>query len=140
VNRSQIEQVLLNLFKNAAQAMSETAAARPPKLLITTRCEGDDAIIEIRDNGPGILEEARERIFEPFFTTKEVGQGTGLGLSVSYYIVTTMHKGSIRVDSTPGEGAVFTVMLPLRRQTSQEGVVQAEGSHVCPGSSPEQAS
>jgi len=140
VNRSQIEQVLLNLFKNAAQAMSETAAARPPKLLITTRCDGDDAVLEIRDNGPGIAEDVRERIFEPFFTTKEVGQGTGLGLSVSYYIVTTMHKGSIRVDSTPGEGAVFTVMLPLRRHPSQEGAVQADEGHVCPGSSPEQAS
>ncbi|WP_084502041.1 PAS domain-containing sensor histidine kinase [Fundidesulfovibrio putealis] len=135
VNRSQIEQVLLNLFKNAAQAMSETAATRTPKLLITTRCEGDDAVLEVRDNGPGIPEEVRERIFEPFFTTKEVGQGTGLGLSVSYYIVTTMHKGSIRVDSTPGEGAVFTVMLPLRRHPVQDG-----SHHICPGSSPEQAS
>ena len=115
VNRSQIEQVLLNLFKNAAQAMSETASTRAPRLWITSRCEGDDAILEVRDNGPGIPDHIRERIFEPFFTTKEVGQGTGLGLSVSYYIVTTMHKGSIGVQSTPGEGAAFTVMLPLRR-------------------------
>ncbi|MFP5222357.1 MAG: ATP-binding protein [Acidobacteriota bacterium] len=135
VNRSQIEQVLLNLFKNAAQAMTETAAVRTPKLVITTRCEGDDAVLEIRDNGPGIPDEVRERIFEPFFTTKEVGQGTGLGLSVSYYIVTTMHKGSIRVVSTPGEGATFTVMLPLRRHPSHDGGPNPQDDqNNCPGS------
>ncbi len=116
VNRNQIEQVLLNLFKNAAQAMTATVTQRPPELWIETFRLADEAVIVIRDNGPGIPDEIRERVFEPFFTTKEVGQGTGLGLSVSYYIISTMHKGSIRVDSTPGQGAAFTIRLPIVRR------------------------
>ncbi|MFZ5426861.1 MAG: ATP-binding protein [Thermodesulfobacteriota bacterium] len=121
VNRNQIEQVLLNIFKNAAQAMTATAGQRPPELWIETSREKDEAVIVISDNGPGMPEEVRERVFEPFFTTKEVGQGTGLGLSVSYYIVVTMHKGSIRVDSAPGQGASFTIRLPIFRQGIASG-------------------
>jgi len=115
VNRNQIEQVLLNLFKNAAQAMAETADVRPPELRIRTSRTADDAVISVRDNGSGIRPDDAARIFEPFFTTKEVGEGTGLGLSVSYYIVTTMHNGSIKVKSAPDEGATFIITLPLSR-------------------------
>jgi signal transduction histidine kinase len=115
VNRNQIEQVLLNLLKNAAQAMSQNARERRPELWIRTARTGEEALIEIRDSGPGIPESVRDHIFEPFFTTKDVGQGTGLGLSVSYYIVTTMHNGAIEVKSREGEGAAFTVLLPLQR-------------------------
>jgi PAS domain S-box-containing protein len=115
VNRNQIEQVLLNLFKNAAQAISQTASERRPELWIRTARTEEEALIEIRDNGTGIPASVREHIFEPFFTTKDVGQGTGLGLSVSYYIVTTMHNGVIEVDSREGQGTAFTVFLPLSR-------------------------
>ncbi|WP_243360490.1 ATP-binding protein [Fundidesulfovibrio terrae] len=125
VNRNQIEQVLLNLFKNAAQAMAETADIRAPELWIRASRTSDDAVITVRDNGPGIRKEDAARIFEPFFTTKEVGEGTGLGLSVSYYIVTTMHNGSITVKSTPGEGAAFILTLPLRRSAKQQQSQQA---------------
>ena len=69
--------------------------------------------IEIEDNGPGMSEEIRKRIFEPFFTTKPVGIGTGLGLSVSYFIITENHNGKITVESQPGAGAKFIISLPL---------------------------
>ena len=67
----------------------------------------------MEDNGVGMPEQVRKRIFEPFFTTKEVGQGTGLGLSVSYFIVTNNHKGQMEVHSTLGQGTCFTLRLPL---------------------------
>jgi signal transduction histidine kinase len=69
----------------------------------------------VEDNGPGMSEEVRRRIFEPFFTTKEPGVGTGLGLSVSYMIITNNHKGTISAESEPGKGARFIIRLPLER-------------------------
>ena len=70
-------------------------------------------MLEVEDNGPGMTEDIRRRVFEPFFTTKEPGVGTGLGLSVSYVIVTQNHKGLMEVQSTPGSGTVFKVRLPI---------------------------
>ena len=70
-------------------------------------------LIEVQDNGPGMDEQTQRRVFEPFFTTKAVGVGTGLGLSVSYFIVTEQHKGTLDVSSQPGEGTCFTMCLPL---------------------------
>jgi signal transduction histidine kinase len=106
---SQINQVLLNLVNNAAQAI-ETA---PGVITITTRREGDDHVaVEVEDNGRGIAPEHLSRIFDPFFTTKEVGQGTGLGLAIAYKIV-EQHGGRIGVESTPGVGTKFTMVLPL---------------------------
>jgi signal transduction histidine kinase len=77
----------------------------------TTRANGQ-VEIRVSDNGPGIPEEIRQKIFEPFFTTKPAGQGTGLGLSLSYDIVTQGHGGSISVASRKGGGAAFTLLLP----------------------------
>ena len=112
-----IEQVLLNLIKNAAQALrSPGEAVRNPTIMVRTRKEGGFAVLEIEDNGPGIAKELQRRIFEPFFTTKQYGQGTGLGLSVSSYIVAHNHRGSLTVDSEPGKGARFIVRLPLERK------------------------
>ncbi len=74
------------------------------------------ARIEIEDNGPGMEEEVRKRIFEPFFTTKPKGQGTGLGLSVSYMIIINNHKGSMEVESEIGKGTKFTITLPMDRE------------------------
>ena len=76
-----------------------------------TRREGDCAVVEITDSGPGIPPEIRQRIFEPFFTTKAVGHGTGLGLDVSYRVVVSRHRGDIRVQSEPGATS-FQVVLP----------------------------
>ena len=78
------------------------------------------ALIEIEDNGPGMAEEIRRRVFEPFFTTKEPGTGTGLGLSVSYMIVTQNHKGLMEAESTPGKGTCFRVRLPLDKENIDE--------------------
>lgn len=108
---TEIEQVLLNLLKNAAQAMAGSVASA--RIVVRTRREGDWARIEVEDNGPGMTEEVRRRIFEPFFTTKEVGAGTGLGLSVSYMIITNNHKGGMAVESEPGNGTRFVIRLPL---------------------------
>jgi signal transduction histidine kinase len=107
--RSQIDQVLLNLLANAAQAIPG-----PGTIAIETRQDGPMAVITIRDTGPGIPAAVLGRIFDPFFTTKPVGEGTGLGLSISYEIV-TKHGGEIRAESPPGGGAVFTVRLPMAR-------------------------
>jgi len=109
----EIEQVILNLFKNAAQAMTANPLDRRPRITLRLRCEGRYAVLEVEDNGPGMAEDIRRRVFEPFFTTKEPGVGTGLGLSVSYMIVTQNHKGLMEVQSTPGRGTVFKVKLPI---------------------------
>jgi PAS domain S-box-containing protein len=109
----EIEQVILNLLKNAAQAMIANPPDRRPSITLRLRCEDRYAVLEVEDNGPGMTEDISRRVFEPFFTTKEPGVGTGLGLSVSYMIVTQNHKGLMEVQSTPGRGTVFKVKLPI---------------------------
>ncbi len=111
-DRGQIEQVLLNMVTNAAQAMAE-GGSPPYRLILRTRKLAGEALIEIQDNGPGMSTKVLERVFNPFFTTKPVGVGTGLGLSVSYFIITKQHQGSITVTSEPGKGACFQIRLPL---------------------------
>jgi len=110
---TEIEQVLLNLLRNAAQAM---AAADPPThapyIVIRLLNARQGVRIIVEDNGPGMSSEMKRRVFEPFFTTKPPGVGTGLGLSVSYFIVTRGHNGRMWVESEPGIGAKFTVELP----------------------------
>jgi PAS domain S-box-containing protein len=109
-----IQQVLLNIFRNGTQAMQEAEISSPRFIIRTKVDEGRGmAIMEIEDNGPGMDEETRKRVFEPFFTTKPVGVGTGLGLSVSYFIITENHGGDMTVDSRPGAGATFIIRLPL---------------------------
>ena len=109
---SELNQVFVNLLVNAAHAITQ------PRGTITVRTgtlgEGGEARVwvEVQDNGCGIAPEAVQRIFDPFFTTKPVGQGTGLGLSLSYGIV-RKHDGTIDVRSTPGEGSCFRVTLPV---------------------------
>lgn len=112
---NEIQQVILNLLKNSVQAIYGTDIdIVDPKITISLKKEGDMAVIMIKDNGPGMKEEIRKRVFEPFFTTKEVGDGTGLGLSVSYFIVTTNHKGIIYVESEKGMGTSFIIKLPYQ--------------------------
>jgi PAS domain S-box-containing protein len=110
---TEIVQVLLNLLRNAAQAMVEAEPPTPsPRISIRARERGGVLRIEIADNGPGIPPEHRKRIFEPFFTTKAAGAGTGLGLSVSYFIITKGHGGRMTADCPPQGGTVFTLELP----------------------------
>ncbi|MCC7511465.1 MAG: hypothetical protein IT296_02320, partial [Anaerolineae bacterium] len=111
VDRNQMKQVFLNLFHNALQAMPTGGELK----LQTSRASRDGrewVVASVRDTGQGILPEHRERVFEPFFTTKSNQAGTGLGLSVTYGIVTD-HGGVIEVESQPGEGSTFTVWLPI---------------------------
>jgi len=110
---SEMEQVFLNLFKNAAQALAQRDDGPPPALTLTTAREPAHVRVEVADNGPGMSPEERRRAFEPFFTTRETGAGTGLGLSVAYFIVVTNHKGTITIEEAPEGGAVFVVRLPL---------------------------
>jgi PAS domain S-box-containing protein len=109
----ELEQVVLNLLKNAAQAMVANPPERHPHIDIRLRKESTHLVLEVEDNGPGMSDSVRRRVFEPFFTTKEPGVGTGLGLSVSYMIITQNHKGILEVASVPGQGAQFTIRLPL---------------------------
>lgn len=104
---AQINQVLLNLISNAAQAIEHAAG----RITLRTHAVGNYALIAVEDNGKGIPKEHLERIFDPFFTTKPIGQGTGLGLSICFQIV-QQHRGRIRVASTPGVGTRFLIALP----------------------------
>ncbi len=110
--------VLLNLLNNAFYAVYERRLALDgtfePRVSVSTRALGECIEIRVEDNGGGIPEAIRDRIFEPFFTTKPTGSGnTGLGLSLSYEIVTQGHGGTLAVESTEGEGATFVVTLPV---------------------------
>jgi PAS domain S-box-containing protein len=102
-----LQQLFLNLVVNAAQAIDGQGVVR-----ITTQRSGDTVMVTVEDDGCGIPAELAERIFDPFFTTKRVGEGSGLGLSISYEIVRS-HGGEIWVDSEPGRGTAFHVRLPI---------------------------
>jgi signal transduction histidine kinase len=117
---AKIQQVLLNIFSNGAQAMQEVSEKNSdyiPRFILRLSRESQTKMLrmEIEDNGPGMDEEIRKRIFEPFFTTKSVGVGTGLGLSVSYFIIVENHGGSMDVMSEPGKGTTFIIRLPLEK-------------------------
>jgi two-component system sensor histidine kinase HupT/HoxJ len=114
----QLQQVLMNLVQNAHDA---TAAQPEPLLRVSVKVDGAAAVVEFRDNGPGIDPENLPRLFDPFFTTKPVGKGTGLGLAISYGIV-ERHGGTLSAANHPDGGAVFTVRLPL----AGLGVLSAE--------------
>ncbi|MGA9876274.1 MAG: ATP-binding protein [Solirubrobacteraceae bacterium] len=107
VRGSELNQVWTNLLDNAIDALGEQGT-----ITIATRADGDCAVVEIADDGPGIPEEIAGRIFDPFFTTKDVGQGTGLGLATARRIVIDRHDGSLALDSKPGRTA-FCVRLPF---------------------------
>ncbi|NNG47825.1 MAG: HAMP domain-containing protein [Deltaproteobacteria bacterium] len=108
-NANQLQQVLMNLVINAQQALD---GQRGTVRIVTSRSLPDQVEIRVSDTGPGIPEEIQSKLFEPFFTTKPAGKGTGLGLSVTYGIIRD-HKGEIRVESEPGEGAVFIIRFPV---------------------------
>ena len=109
-----IQQVMLNLLRNGAQAMQEAGTENPEFIIRAYRDDDkENLFIEVKDNGPGMDEKIRKRVFEPFFTSKPVGEGTGLGLSVSYFIIKENHGGDMYVLSEPGRGAAFVITLPL---------------------------
>ncbi|MCF8145121.1 MAG: PAS domain S-box protein [Deltaproteobacteria bacterium] len=118
---SKIQQVFLNILRNGAEAMQEQRARAKehgikvltPRFTLRVMREGEMVRVEIEDNGPGMDEATRKRVFEPFFTTKAPGVGTGLGLSVSYFIIAEEHRGTLSIESNPGMGAMFVVRLPV---------------------------
>jgi signal transduction histidine kinase len=111
-----IGRVILNLVTNAFHAVSERNRKEPegykPTVRVVTRRTNNGVEIAVEDNGCGIPENIREKIFQPFFTTKPTGEGTGLGLSMSYDIVTKGHGGSLEVHSRQGKGTTFIIGLP----------------------------
>jgi len=112
-----IGRVMMNLFNNAFYAVNqkkETAGdVYKPEVMVSTTNENGKIGIKVKDNGNGIPEAIREKIMQPFFTTKPTGEGTGLGLSLSYDIIVKAHNGSINVNSTEGEGSEFIISLPI---------------------------
>lgn len=118
---SKVQQIVLNVLNNAVDALE----GRGGTITLTSRAKRDGAVVAISDNGPGIPPENLQRIFEPFFTTKPVGRGTGLGLAVCYGLAQQM-GGTLEVESRLGEGATFTLTLPLRPPEGNEA--PAEGS------------
>jgi signal transduction histidine kinase len=122
----QLNQVFMNILTNAIDALNEgTSQAQdtgtspsPAQISIQTAVVDRDWVkIAIADNGPGIPLHIQQRIFNPFFTTKPVGQGTGMGMSISYQIITEKHNGKLVCNSTPGQGAEFVILIPVRQQT-----------------------
>jgi PAS domain S-box-containing protein len=125
--RSNMQQVFLNILRNGAQVMAENKEKyqklerkeKEPCFIFRVSRKEDMVKIEIEDNGPGMDDETRRRVFEPFFTTKEVNEGTGLGLSVAYFIITEQHQGSMMVESILGKGTTFKIQLPVNWQTGE---------------------
>lgn len=122
----QINQVLMNILNNAIDALEErdqgrslnTQEVQPSTIRIKTSVWSNNQItIQIFDNGCGIPEQVQQHIFDPFFTTKLVGKGMGLGMSISYQIVTEKHGGQLYYHSTP-EGTEFVIQIPIQRQAS----------------------
>jgi light-regulated signal transduction histidine kinase (bacteriophytochrome) len=123
---SQLNQVLMNILANAIDALElripsasqQTAPMAPHTIAITTQTYGLEHIqISITDNGAGILESVRTKLFDPFYTTKPVGKGMGLGLAISYQIITEQHGGTLQCLSTLGEGSQFVITIPIRQIT-----------------------
>ncbi|TAN46370.1 MAG: hypothetical protein EPN26_15250 [Rhodospirillales bacterium] len=110
---SEVNQVFLNLILNAAQAIQSSGKPLPGRILVETLREAGFAVVRVSDSGAGVPMALRERIFDPFFTTKPVGQGTGQGLAICRDVIEVKHKGGIEVGGSEGEGAVFTVRLPI---------------------------
>ena len=111
---SQLNQVFFNILTNAIDVLDSLDASARPEIRITTEMRDDRTVrIRISDNGPGMSESIRQKVFDPFFTTKPVGQGIGLGLSISYQIITEQHGGRLHCISQPGKGTEFVIEIPL---------------------------
>jgi len=120
---SEINQMVLNLVVNAADAISDVVgdgSVGQGRITVSTRLDGDFVELRVSDTGTGIPEEIRERVFDPFFTTKQVGKGSGQGLSIAHHTVVARHGGSITFETQPGTGTTFIVRLPVRDSTLLE--------------------
>ena len=111
-NANEINQVILNLIVNAANAVDE-AGQKQGRIRIETWADEENVYCSVNDNGPGIPRDVQKKIFDPFFTTKKIGKGTGLGLSISYDIIVNRHNGNLEVSSKEGQGTKFTFCVPI---------------------------
>ena len=113
----QLNQVFMNILVNAIDALEELNTGRANCITIKTSVVDSNWVkISIADNGPGIPESIQQQIFNPFFTTKSVGKGTGMGMAISYRIITEKHGGKLDCFSTLGEGAEFVLQIPVQQQ------------------------
>ncbi len=115
----QLNQVFMNILSNAIDALetepkNPPSPQKPPQIQVRTEARRESVVISIRDNGIGIPSAIQDRIFDPFFTTKDVGKGTGMGMAISYQLITDKHKGKIECISKEGVGTEFVIELPLR--------------------------
>ncbi|MBW7875080.1 MAG: PAS domain-containing protein [Candidatus Cloacimonetes bacterium] len=110
---TQIQQVLLNLVKNSVESMAEQ---KEPRLILDLKTQNQSVVLAVEDNGHGMTEDVVRRVFEPFFTTKNPGEGTGLGLPVSYFIIKEGHGGEISVRSVPNHWTRFEILLPIQQK------------------------
>jgi signal transduction histidine kinase len=122
--KTEIGQVFLNIIKNAAQAMNDFSLDKPT-ITLHTELINDSIRVTIEDNGPGIRDQDQKQIFEPFFTTKPVGEGTGLGLSVSYFIITSHYGGKIRVKSKQNKGTQFVIEFPKNSKNAAKRFIKS---------------
>lgn len=110
--------MLLNLFNNAFYATQQKKVLLngqyQPEVSVSTKTRSRQVEIRVKDNGTGMPEQVKNKVFQPFFTTKPTGQGTGLGLSLSYDIITKGHGGELKVETKEGEYTEFTVVLPIQ--------------------------
>ena len=114
-----ISRVMLNLINNAFYAVNEKLKLNiqnyQPQVVVRTKRIGDRVEISVKDNGNGIPDKIKDKIFQPFFTTKPTGEGTGLGLSLSFDIITKGHSGELKVQSVEGEGSEFIIIFPRNK-------------------------
>ncbi len=133
----QLNQVFMNVLVNAADALDQAGGQKPERAseqicIRTTALERGWVEIAIADNGPGIPQNIIDRIFDPFFTTKPIGQGAGMGMSISYHIIVEKHHGKFECRSQPGEGTKFLIQIPIRQFTD----VSAENAQPVAGGLP----
>ena len=128
--QGELNQTILNLIVNAAHAIADVIDNKQCEkglITISTKKIEDKCQITISDTGSGIPAEIRSKIFDPFFTTKEVGKGTGQGLSIAYSVVVDKHQGSICVDSEPGAGTTFTILIPIKEPVDSTNAQTVNG-------------
>ncbi|MFG0264843.1 MAG: ATP-binding protein [Rhodopirellula sp. JB055] len=131
---AELSQVFINLIVNAADAIAERKANEPElegKILVTSARKDNQVEFRVTDNGTGMSADIRTKVFNQFFTTKDVGKGTGMGLSLTYNIVTTKHNGTVRVESEPNVGSSFIVSLPMDSSQSLADNSDAERPDTC---------
>ena len=120
VIQQDIGRVILNLITNAFYVVAEKKQQKgddyEPVVTVSTKNAGDKILLSVTDNGNGIPQKVLDKIFQPFFTTKPTGQGTGLGLSLSYDIITKGHGGELKVETKEGEGTTFIISIPTTKK------------------------